>query len=338
MGVLNAPQVRAHVPLLGRETGVQLALLPNKIRVKPVDQILYVGGYIGTYKVVSVTAASSYVLLIGANTYTVIAVAADKPISIAYKLIDMVNSETSIHGCTAQNPRLVSGDDWIFDVIHPTTTFTLAKTGTTTPGDVDVVATAGNNTAIAKGATSITVLKALEGAIQKDQFLQALDSNGFEYLIRLAATAVAGATSLSVFALNEAIPAGSQIGFPVEFFDRTDADTNEKVDKADFLTFNTAGRTDAVATKIATEGKLGGLFYEGCPASNTAGFATSSGREVWLIISDPESRTGWKRRTIEGAALILSRDKSRKADGFITNDMSYQFLGVPLETPAAPLY
>jgi hypothetical protein len=338
MTVLTAPQVRSHVPLLGRETGVQLALLPKGVRIKPVDQILYVGGFLGTYKIVTVTATSSYVLLIGSNTYTVVAGTADTPKSVAYKLIDLVNAETSIHGCTAQNPRLVSGDDWILDVYHPTTTFTLAKTGTTTTGDVTVVATAGNTTAIAKSATSIAILNALEGAIQKDQYLQALDNNGIEYLIKLTATAAVGATSLSVAALDEGIPAGSQIGFPVEFFDRTDADTNEKIDKADFLTFNTAGRTDGVATKITAEGKLGGLFYERCPSYNTAAFASSNGREVWLVISDPVYRDGWNRRKIEGPALILSRDKARKADGFITNDMSYQFLGAPTETPAAPLY
>lgn len=338
MGVLDAPQVRSHVPLLGRETGVQLSLLPKGVRIKPVDQILYIGGFVGTYKVISVTDTSSYVLLIGSNTYTVVADEFDSPKSVIYKLIQLVNAETSIHGCTAQNPRFVSGDDWILDVRHPDTTFTLAKTGTTTVGDVTVVATAGNTTAIAKGATSIALVKALEGDIQKDQYLQAVDENGIEYLIRLSATAVAGATSLSVVALDEGIPSGSQVGFPVEFFDRTSADSSQKSDTADFITFNTAGQSDGVATKITNEGKLGGLFYERCPGYNTAAFASGNGREVWLIIIDPVFRDGWSRRSIEGAAIITSQDKPRGVDGFISNDLSYRFNGPVIETPAAPLY
>lgn len=336
MGVLNAPQVRAHVPLLGRETGVQLALLPKGLRIAPVDQILYIGGYLGTYTVTSVTSTSSYVAVVAGTAYTVVAGATDTQKSVAYKLMDLINAGST--GAIAQNPRNTSDNIWVFDIYRASTTFTLAATGTTTPADVTAGAVAGNTTAISKGATSITVLGELRGDIQKDQYLQALDSNGIEYLIRLAAIATAGSTSLSVVALDEAIPAGSQIGFPVEFFDRTDADTNEKVDKADFLTFNTAGRTDGVATKITSEGKLGGLFYERCPSYNTAAFASSNGREVWLRILDPVYRDGWSRRIIEGPAIILSRDKARKADGFITNDMSYQFVGAPTESAAAPLY
>ncbi len=336
MGVLNAPQVRSHVPLLGRDTGVQLALLPKGIRIAPVDQILYVGGYLAPFTVTTVTATSSYIAVVAGVSHTVVAGATDTQKSVAYKLIDLINAGST--GAIAQNPRNTSGSIWVFDIYRPLTTFTLAATGTTTPADVTAGAVAGNATAIAKGAVSISVLGSLRGDIQKDQYLQALDNNGIEYLIRLAATAIAGATSLSVVALDEAIPAGSQIGFPVEFFDRTDADTNQKIDSSDFLTFNTAGNSDAVATKITTEGKLGGIFYERCPSYNTAVVASAGGSEVYLRIIDPLYRTGWSQRTIEGPALIQSQDKSRKSDGFITNDMSYRFLGAPIEKAATPLY
>jgi hypothetical protein len=338
MGVLNAPQLRNHVPLLGRGTGVQIALLPKGIRVKPVDQLLYIGGFLGTARITDVTADDSYVVVVAGTAYTVVALATDTTKSIAYKLIDLINGGTATHGCTAQNPRLVTGDDWIFDVYNPLVTFTLANTGTTTVGDIVIVATAGNTTAIAKGATSITILKGLEGAIQKGQFMQALDKDGTEYLLQLTANAAVAATSLSVAALDEAIPAGSQIGYPVEFFDRTTADSNETAATAEFTTFNSGGKTDGVVTSTATEGSLGGNFFERCPGASTAEYASENGLEVWLKFLDPEYRDGWSRRTQEGAAVITSRNKARPVEGFVSNELSYKFYGQILNTPAKPLY
>jgi uncharacterized membrane protein len=337
MGVLDSPQVRNHVPLLGRGTGVQVALLPKSIRVKPVDQVLYIGGFVGTSKITGATATSAYVNVVAGTAYTVTAGTTDTKKSIAYKLIDLINTGTPTHGCTAQNPRL-SGTDWIYDVYNPLATFTLANTGTTTVGDVVIVATAGNTTAVAKGATSITVLKGLEGAIQKGQFMQAVDKDGTEYLIQLAATAAVAATSLSVVALDEGIPAGSQIGYPVEFFDRTSADSNETANTAEFTTFNSGGKTDGVVTSTATEGNLGGNFFERCPGASTAEYASANGFEVWLKFLDPEYRTGWTRRTQEGAAVITSRNKSRPVDGFVSNELSYKFYGQIIDTPSKPLY
>lgn len=338
MGVLDSPQVRNHVPLLGRGTGVQVALLPKGIRVKPVDQVLYIGGYVGTAKVVDVTEDDSYVVVVAGTAYTVVAEATDTPKAIVYKLIDLINTGTGTHGCTAQNPRLVTGDDWIFDVYNPIATFTLANTGTTTVGDIVIVATAGNTTAIAKGATSITILKGLEGAIQKGQFMQAVDKDGTEYLIELTATAAVAATSLSVAALDEGIPAGSQIGYPVEFFDRTSADSNETGNTAEFTTFNSGGKTDGVVTSTANEGTLGGNFFERCPGYRTAEYASSLGLEIWMKIIDPPYRDGWTRRIEEGAAVITSRNKARPVDGFISNELSYKFYGQILNTPSKPLY
>lgn len=338
MGVLNAPQIRNHVPLLGRGTGVQISLLPKGIRVKPVDQVLYIGGFVGTARVTDVTADDSYVVVVAGTAYTVVAAATDTPKAIVYKLIDLINAGTGTHGCTAQNPRLVTGDDWIFDVYNPLATFTLANTGTTTVGDIVIVATAGNTTAIAKGATSITILKGLEGAIQKGQYMQAVDNDGTEYLLQLTATAAVAATSLSVAALDESIPAGSQIGYPVEFFDRTSADSNETGNTAEFTTFNSGGKTDGVVTSTANEGTLGGNFFERCPGASTAQYASSLGLEVWLKLIDPEYRSGWSRRTEEGAAVITSRNKARPVDGFITNELSYKFYGQIIDTPAKPLY
>jgi hypothetical protein len=335
---LGLPSTKKHVPQLARKTAVRVALLPTGVRVKPTEQILYIGGSWATVTVDDVTSTNSYVLVLDTSyTYTYTAGSTDNKEKVAYELMKKVNAGTGAHGIVAQHLRVNSSGDYFFDLYKATgATFTLANTGTTTVGELDVSSVTNGTTAPAKGATSITLLNAVTGAIQENQYLQAIEADGDERLIKLTATVSSGST-LSVATLDEAISSGAQIIFPVELYDRTSADTSEKADTKDFATFNTGGKKDLVVTATSAEVKLGGNFFERCPGYNTIAYAAKEGREVWGIIQDPPYQDGWYPRLEEGAMLFTSKDKARSQDGFVTNDLSATFAGGSTETPARPI-
>jgi hypothetical protein len=332
------PSTRSHVPLLARKSAVRVALLPQGLRTKPTAQILYIGGSVATVTVDDVTSTNSYVLVIdGTYTYTYTAGSTDTKETVAYQLMKKINAGTASHGVTAQHLHKNSSDDYVFDLYKPTgSAFTVANTGTTTSGELDVSSVTNGSTAATKGATSITLLNSVTAAIQEGQYLQAVEADGDERLFQLTATVTSG-TSLSVASLPEGISSGAQIIFPVELYDRSSADSSEKSDTKDFSTFNTGGKKDYVATTSGTEIKLSGNFYEGCPGFNTAKYAAANGRELYVLLQDPPYKDDWEPRYEEGAALVTARDKKRSGDGFVTNDLTFQFAGTITETPARPI-
>jgi hypothetical protein len=330
----NLPSTRKHVPQLGRLSSVTLALLPTGLRPQPVKQILYIGGYYSNTKIVT-AAEETYVNVVAGTNFSYAAGASDSKKKIAYELFKLINAGAT--GVSAENLRDDGSGNWMYDLYHPSTTFTNANTGSTTPSNIEVASVSGNTTEIAKGATSIALVNSVLGDIQPNQYLQAVDALGNEKLFQLSAIAEASDTSLSVNALNEAISAGSKVIFPVELYDRNQADTSESNNVQEFQTFNSGGRTDSVVTGTSATVALGGNFYEFCPAYNTLAYAVENGRECWLIIADPAVRDEWTRRTTEGAAKITGRTKARPVGGFVTNDLSGRFDGDVIETPAAPI-
>jgi hypothetical protein len=330
------PSVRQHVPLLGRKTAVRLALLPLGLRTQPVEQILYIGGSFATVTVDDVAAgAESFVLVINTSfTYTFAATAANTKKEIAYGLMKLINAGNS--GAKAQMLREAAGADWTFDVYQPTGTLTVANTGTTTVASLDVSAVTTGTTAPLKGATSITILNTVRAIIPAGQYLQFVEADGDERLVKLTADVSSGST-LTVAALPEAISTGAQAIYPVELYDRTDAGNDRSFTVSDFETFNTGGKKDGVVTTSDASATLSGNFYEFCPGYNSWVDAAEDGREVYLYIIDPAPKTDWTGRIFKGAALLTSSSKGRAVAGFITNNLAARFLVPEPEVPAAPI-
>ncbi len=330
---------RDHVPLQAQNMGIQVALLPLGVRTKPVDQILYIGGSFATVTVDDVTTANAYTLVIGGTSVTYSATASDTKKTVAYNLMIAANAVTATTGVTAEFLREGAGGDWVFNLYKPTgSVFTLANTGTTTPAELDVSAVTNSGTAIAKGATTIALTNTLLGAIQANQYLQAVDADGFERLIKLSATANTGASSLAVSPVAEGIAAGSRILFPPELFDRTEANSSSSTAVADLpITNNSSATTDAVITSRTVTVSLGGNWFEDCPGANTAIYADNNQREFWLRIVDPIPRDGFLPRIEEGAAILTGREKTRPVGQGLTNSLSARFVGEVYDTPAQPI-
>jgi hypothetical protein len=325
-GLEGIDKIRSHSPSQGRESRVFISLLGKNDRTKPTAQALAASGWQGLVTVTAVTSTSSYILVVAGTTYTVVAGATDTKKTIARKLMALINASTSHR---AINLRAV-GANWAFNVIG-LVTFTLANTGTTTLTDITVGTPAGADTAVAKGASTITLPIAVRGKIHAGQWLQFVDPTGGEYLAKLSITANDGATSLNVVALEEAIPAGSTCIFPVEFTDRREASINDSYDWEGFKTFNTGGFEDAVNTGSSAEISLAGLYYDSCPGYRTVSEGVREGREFYAIVEFGGQREGYTKPSKEAIIGISSKEQPLAVDGLIEGNFSGKVLSPPIE-------
>lgn len=327
------PQLRSRdVPTQGRASTVYLSLLPTGDRNIPVFQTLANTGFAGLVTVVNAVSTASYIAVVAGETYTVVATATDTKKSIAQKLIAFIEAGTT--GAKAYNLR-ANGANWEFQV-HRATTFTLANTGTTTPADLTVGAVAGAATTVAKGATSITLGFPLIGRISAGQYLRFASGNT-EITVKVATTAEAGATSLAVVAIDEAIPASAIAAFPPEFTHRTAASISPTFEFTGFSTLNTGGFEDGVQTTSSAEADLSGIYFELDPVYRTIVENAPNGREFALILDYKEPKEGWSGRRRFAVVGITGRDEPVTVEGFIEANFTAKVLTPPSETPAAPL-
>lgn len=328
-----APQLRLKdVPTQGRASTVYLSLLPVGDRNIPIFQTLANTGFAGLVTVVAATSTASYILVVAGVTYTVIATATDTKKSIAQKLIALIEAGTT--GAKAYNLR-ENGANWEF-YLHRSTTFTLANTGTTTPSSLTVGAVSGAATAVAKGATSITLAFPLIGRIAGGQYLRFASGNT-EVTVKVANTAEAGASTLTVTAVDEQIPAAAIAAFPPEFTHRTAASISPAYEFTGFSTLNTGGFEDGVQTTSSAEADLSGIYFELDPVYRTLVENAPNGREFALILDYKEPKEGWSGRRRFAICGITSRNEPVTVEGFIGADFTAKVLTDPTETPAAPL-
>ncbi len=328
-----APQLRkSDVPTQGRASTVYLSLLPTGDRNAPIFQSLANTGFAGLVTVLDAVADDSYILVVAGVTYTVVAVAGDTKQSIARKLIALIEAGTT--GCKAYNLRQ-NGANWEFR-LHRSTTFTLANTGTTETADLTVGSVAGAATAVAKGATSITLGFPLIGRIPAGQYLRFASGNT-EVTVKLSATAEAGATSLAVVAVDEGIPAAAIAAFPPEFTHRTAASISPTFEFTGFSTLNTGGFEDGVQTTSSAEADLSGIYFELDPVYRTIVDNAPSGREFGLFLDYKEPKEGWSGRRKFAVVGITGREEPVTVEGFIEANFTAKVLTDPTETPAAPL-
>lgn len=192
--------------------------------------------------------------------------------------------------------------------------------------------------AAVKGAVSLTLATALTGAIDKNNWLLFVNADGLEFLAKVTADAPIGATTLTVKALDEAVTNASVAKFPSELYDRSAIDLDFKYSTKDVFTLNTGGDRQVIASTSQKSAKAPGFWYWWNPGLQICKEAAESKTPIWLQIEyEPPSAAYSKGPITVGKAVISSRPKSSQADGFVTQDLDFEFTGPVTEIEPVPV-
>lgn len=192
-------------------------------------------------------------------------------------------------------------------------------------------------TGAAKGATSLPVSGVL-GPIQIGQYLNFYKAtDGTEFIAEVTAVAASGASTLTVAALPEAIPTGSQGEFPSTMWDLTDASVDRSYNRAAQATFHTGGFEDGVITGGSYTMTLPSVYYSKNAAAATLLKAANAGAECYLTreLNVPSAAYS-KGRVIKGAAVVTAAPEASSVDGFVTADFTVAFQGQPTDSEPTP--
>lgn len=199
---------------------------------------------------------------------------------------------------------------------------------------VACVLTAG---AAAKGAVAVTVT-GLVGAIQKGQYLLFTSTDGDEFICQVSVTSGIAATSLTVFALPEAIPAGATAQYPTYIWDRKGADLNRSYKFSGVTTFNTGGAQDGIVTGVEKTTSLPGLYYVKNAGLRTIKWCSENDREFWFVRTMPAPSDEYiAGDSVEGPAICTGIKEGAPDEGFVTADIEITFLGKCAELDPVPV-
>lgn len=184
-----------------------------------------------------------------------------------------------------------------------------------------------------KGATTIALGTGLTAPIDKNNWLQFTDEDGLEYLAKVTVDALIGATNITVKALDATIPDTASAPFPSELYDRSSIDLDFKYSAKDIFTLNTGGDRQVVSTSSQKSAKAPGFWYFWNAGLHICREAAETKKPIWLIVEyEPPSSDYSKGVVTTGKAVISSRPKQSQADGFITQDLDFEFTGPVKET------
>lgn len=192
-------------------------------------------------------------------------------------------------------------------------------------------------TALAKGATSIPLATALLGLIPQGQWLLFIDSNGIERVCQLSADADAGASTLAVVALPETIADASTGIFPAKLQARTAASIARTAALKSTITFDSDSERDGTTTSRERNLSAAGnyLYYDA--GLMTCEYAYQNDLEVWIRRTLPPPNSAYTTGKVsEGPAAITSMPDEAPADGFITENTEFAFLGFVTESSPVP--
>jgi hypothetical protein len=192
-------------------------------------------------------------------------------------------------------------------------------------------------TGAAKGATSLPVTGVI-GPIAADQYLNFYDSApGSEYICRVTAAAVSGATTLTVAALPEAIPTGCEGEYPPVLWDLTDASVDRSYNRQAQATFHTGGFEDGVVTGGAYTMTLPTVYFNKNAAAATLLVAGNAGAECYITRELNIPSTAYsKGRIIKGAAVVTAAPEDSAVDGFVSQNFTIAFQGQPIDQDPTP--
>ena len=191
--------------------------------------------------------------------------------------------------------------------------------------------------AATKGATTLTVT-GLVGSIQRGQYLLFSTADGEEYICQVSATSGVAATSLTVFALPEAIPAGATAQYPTYVWDRKGADLNRSYKFSGVTTFNTGGSQDGIVTGVEKTASLPGLYYVKNAGYRTIKWCSENDREFWFIREMPAPSDEYlSGDRVEGPAICTGIKEGAPDEGFVTADIEITLLGKCVELDPIPV-
>lgn len=331
------PALSKNAPLQGRNSFVKIYKLPIGITAEPIqdDSIGALGG--GHHAHVTIDAAvdaEDYTLFFnGATSITYTAAAGDTVKAIAEGLIAAVEANTGL-GVTCTGDRGRNSDaDWQFWLVSASS-FTVANTGSSTPGNVDVSAVT-DSSAVTAGVGDTTVrVCALQADIAKDTYLTFYDAQFNTKrlaFVTATATAVIGSDyqDLTVEALDEAIPLGTMASSSPEAYDLTAADISQTFQSAEILTFSTGGATDSVESGDTTNLALPGNIHHKDSAKLSAELAADSGQNIYVWVYDPVPEEGFTPYHQKGRCGVTSIERAHPASGFVTGNLQARFKGRP---------
>jgi hypothetical protein len=197
---------------------------------------------------------------------------------------------------------------------------------------VTATPTVGGATAVAKGATSITLQSALPAGltIPANSYLNYKDATGKEVLIQLSQDGLGGSSALQIYSAPETIAVGASAEFPMRLRGRTNADIDRTGNRVTSITFDEFGYEDGLTTSISQ-----GITANGNWSPLDAGYATTEyafneKRECWLILELPKPSDAYtKGRVYKGPGSITSAPLGVPADGIITGNLTMSFNGRP---------
>jgi len=322
-----------HVPTLGKEVQVYVARLGKGVPISAiVDQTLHInGGFQGTVTIAT-AAAGAYTLSINgslAGSYT--ATSGDTINSIRDGL--RANANSNYLGSGIYAGAVGSGTFKLLGGASFTATVTGPGTGDITVGTIAAV-TGG----AAKGAETVDLFEPLIGQIFAGQYLCFADSDDIEKLLLVTTTGNVGDTTLTVSALDEAIPAAALAEFPTYLWDRTDASLDQTYANNKTVTFNTGGAQNAVPTTIDRKITLPGEFWHYNAAVRTAADAADAQEYVYVKRVEPAPNAAFiVGDAIEGRVLFTSAKRAGQANSPITSDLEADFSGPTKKTPPIPV-
>lgn len=187
----------------------------------------------------------------------------------------------------------------------------------------------------AKAATTIAVTPALPFPVLKGNWLRFVDpTTDLEYMAKVSADAAAGATNLSVVALNQAIPSAATCNFPSELLDRSNADLDRKYNTKDIYTLNTGGQRQVVSVSGAKSGKASGFWHDKNAGLNICEDAAEAKLPVYVFYEYEPPEGATKGEVKYGKAVITNLPKPSPAEGFIEGDVDFEFTGPFTSIPA----
>ena len=159
------------------------------------------------------------------------------------------------------------------------------------------------------------------------------------YTTRADATpAGSGNTRITVAALAAAIPSTSTAAFPSEVYDRSAVDLDRKFATKDVTTLNTDGEKQVKSTTKSSSLKAPGHWYWKNAGARICEAAAEARQSIWVTLEyEPPSEAYSKGEIISGKAIIVDLPKPSPADGFVGNDISFEFSGATTTTPPVPV-
>lgn len=188
---------------------------------------------------------------------------------------------------------------------------------------------------VASGATTLSTT-AVQGKIAAGNRLLFVDTDGIEYLTRVATTVTGGATSIAINEVFETIPSGSACYFPAEVTERKSAGVSESLDTIDEKTFDNRGASVELVVGSTYTISLSGNYNPFGPVQQMLSEFSEAGRIFYTKIQYPDPKTGFNGKIFKGRSIYKGNQSSGDQGSTINADFEGTFQGKPTILEPAP--